>query len=635
MDLRHLDSVIGQTVQRIVAHQQPDGSFGYWCEATPISEAVMVIFLHLIGQPNHPVISPLCASIVRRQSSDGGWALYPTQSSDLSLTTLSYFALLLAGESKHALRMRDAGRTIVGLGGITETSTFAKVLLATAGQLPWGIITTPPLSLISFDPFGPINLFDVTAPARIHLPSILILSHRRYTVSIAQSASLTHLIDPKRDTVEKAPIPYPNPSAMAACRKFLLDRMEDDGTWAGYLSATVMGALALQALGHAADKPLIQKSIDGLMRLLVTGPSRDAVTPSIHQQFFPSTVWDTSLSMQALMAAGMSPRHPVLQRAASYLIAKQHARLSDWQYHAPDVSPGGWAFSGNNTRYPDIDDTVSALQALNPYRRHGVWTNEWNRGLTWLLALQNDDGGWSPFDRNCNKPYLMLFAPDDLKDSILDPSTPDITARVLHLLGATRVWQMDGRFAKTPHNLRFAETVKASGIDTAVSRARNWVLNQQRADGSWYGRWGITYIYGTWAAIRGLRSTGVSRSHPAIQRARTWLLGIQNPDGGFGESCRSDEEKTYIPLGSSTASQTAWAVMGLCASSDGGIGETAAAIRRAVGYLARTARIEGGWRENFPTGSGVTGQVYLRYHSYPVIWPLMALCTVRRKFGGR
>ncbi|MCF8567567.1 hypothetical protein LLE49_22870 [Alicyclobacillus tolerans] len=616
--LRRMDTVIEKSVLRILSHQQRDGSFHYWCEVTPMSEAVMVVFLHLIGQSRHPIIRPLCASIAQRQQASGSWILYPDQTADLSLTTLAYFALLLSGEPKQAPRMRDAERIIVNHGGLLQTSTFAKVLLAAAGQIPWTAIPVPPLSLISFEPAGPMSLFDVAAPSRIHLPSILILSHRQYAVRLPSEMSLRHLVRPEHQPPNFSFV-YPNPSAMEQCKSFLLERMESDGTLAGYLSATVLTILALRALGFKAKDSLLINSIQGLMGLLVNKSVQMKPCLSVHQQFFTSTVWDTSLSMQALTTAGFPIDHKAMQHAASYLISKQQTRLSDWKYNTPGTRPGGWGFSSDNTLYPDVDDTLSALKALYPYKCLGWWRVEWERGARWLLAMQNDDGGWSPFDRNCDKPYLPLFAPDDLKDTVLDPSTPDITARVLATLGATRISKL---------TLHSTSPVASSQVSNQIERAKAWLLNQQRQDGSWYGRWGITYIYGTAAVIQGLRWAGLSRSHSALQRAVAWLTQIQNEDGGFGESCQSDEQKTYVRLKTSTASQTAWALMGMCSAAR----EYTPQIRKAVNYLLDTACDEGGWREEYPTGTGVTGQVYLRYHSYPVVWPLMAVCMVRRKF---
>lgn len=617
-----MDTIIEKTVMRILSHQQTDGSFRYWCEVTPISEAIMVIFLHLIGQPQHPVIRPLCSTIAKYQHADGSWTLYPDQTADLSLTTLAYFALLLSGESKQALRMRDAERIILNHGGLIQTSTFTKVLLASAGQLPWSAVPVPLPGLISFNPAGPMSLFDFTAQARIHLPSILILSHLQYVVPLPSQMSLRHLVHPEH-RLPKISIDYPNPLVMEQCKSFLLERIEPDATWAGYLSATVVAILAFRALGYEANHPLLTKSIRGLMGLLVTKSSVTKGVPTVHQQFFTSTVWDTSLSMQALTAAGLPIDNPAMQRAAFYLISKQQTHLSDWQYSTPGTVPGGWGFSNVNTLYPDIDDTLSVLKALYPFKRKGWWKIEWERGVSWLLAMQNDDGGWSAFDRNCNKLYLSLLAPEDLKDTVLDPSTPDITARVFDTLGAARL--LEPVWNRTLHS------EVSYKISSKVEHAKAWLLNQQSQDGSWYGRWGITYIYGTAAAIQGLRWAGISRNHFTLQRAVAWLKQIQNEDGGFGESCKSDEQKTYVPLGTSTASQTAWALMGMCSAAH----QLTPEIRKAANYLMDTMCEDGGWREGYPTGSGVTSQGYLRYHSYPVVWPLMALCMVRRKFGSR
>jgi sporulenol synthase len=348
---------------------------------------------------------------------------------------------------------------------------------------------------------------------------------------------------------------------------------------------------ALQALGYPSYHPRIVRAVMGLKDMVYR---RKAF---VHQQFFTSTVWDTSLSLQALTAAGVPSTHHAMIRGATYLVSRQQHLVSDWHYRTPDVAPGGWGFSDVNTLYPDVDDTVAAVKALYPFRR--IYRSQWKRGVKWTLAMQNDDGGWSAFDRNSNKMLLELL----LGEEALDPSTPDITGRVLETLGYAGI-----------------------SATASINRGVRWLLNQQRSDGSWLGRWGIAFIYGTSTAIQGLRASGIPTHHPSIQKALSWLENVQHADGGYGESCQSDERQEYVPRKQSKASQTAWALMGMISAS----GRITPKIEHAAQYLVETARPHGGWRETYPTGTGIAGQAYIRYHSYPYVWPLLALCAYRK-----
>ncbi|MFD1673959.1 prenyltransferase/squalene oxidase repeat-containing protein [Alicyclobacillus fodiniaquatilis] len=591
-----VDNIIEATTKRILAHQQLDGSFSYCCEVTPLSEAVMVIFLKLIGDSADRLISDLCHTMAHRQRADGGWTLRPGEASDLSVTTLVYFALLLAGFPKTSPQMLKARMCIQKHGGITRASSFAKGFLAVAGQLPWSALPNPHIEMILWKEAAPINLFEISSPARIHLPSLMLLSHLNFSYHLPVDLTLMDLIDPDVEIPQRA-IPLRDERAVEKCRAFLLERVEPNGTLASYLSATVMMVFALQAFGYSRNHPLIARAVMGLKDMAYRRKS------FVHQQFFTSTVWDTSLAMRALTAAGVPPNSDALTRGAAYLLARQQHLLSDWHHHTANAEPGGWGFSNINTMYPDVDDTIAALMALYPFRR--MVRSQWKNGAKWMLTMQNDDGGWAAFDRNCDNVFLKLLPTGDLKQVLSDPSTPDLTGRVLHTIGYTGI-----------------------RATAAVSHGVNWLLGQQRNDGTWFGRWGIAFIYGTCMAVQGLHASGIRRDHSAMKKALSWFKNIQNADGGFGESCRSDEQDVYVPLKQSTASQTAWALMGMISASARCTPEMA----RAAQYLVATAHSNGGWREKYPTGAGIAGQAYIRYHSYPDIWPLMALCAFRQRW---
>ncbi|WP_303798171.1 prenyltransferase/squalene oxidase repeat-containing protein [Alicyclobacillus macrosporangiidus] len=285
-----------------------------------------------------------------------------------------------------------------------------------------------------------------------------------------------------------------------------------------------------------------------------------------------------------------------LRRAAQYLASRQQDLPSDWCVHAPSVQPGGWGFSDVNTRYPDVDDTAAAVQALYPYRRD-VWP-VWKQGVRWLIGMQNEDGGWGAFERDSGKRWLERLPINDMGQAMTDPSSADLTGRVIEALSSMHV-----------------------PARRAIARGVQWLRGAQREDGSWRGRWGICFLYGTWAAVSGLAAAGVPRDDPALRRAAAWLCSVQHADGGFGESCRSDEVDEFVDLAASTPTQTAWGLMALLAA----VGPEAPETRRAAAALMDMAQPSGGWGEAYPTGAGIAGQAYIRYHSYPMVWPLLAL----------
>ncbi|GMA61650.1 hypothetical protein GCM10025859_20900 [Alicyclobacillus fastidiosus] len=323
-------------------------------------------------------------------------------------------------------------------------------------------------------------------------------------------------------------------------------------------------------------------------------------------QNMTSTVWDTALISYALEANSKFDTSNILNKAEMFLLSRQHHRTGDWQLRNPRTEVGGWGFSDINTFTPDIDDTTAALRAIAKSAKTSSSVQRfWHRGLNWVVSMQNSDGGWSAFERNTDKRILSNLAVDGAKATLTEPSSADLTGRTLEFLCDFAGYTLKHR---------------------AVERAVHWLLQHQEANGSWYGRWGVCYIYGTWAALTGLLAAGVDAGHPSISRAVTWLLDKQNEDGGWGESCLSDSRHSYVPLGRSTISQTAWATDALIAAHS----HLVPAIEQGVGFLVKEQKYD--WTNTYPTGAGLPGGFYIHYHSYNTVWTLLALGHYLQRF---
>lgn len=591
-----LDVVLQQAAKRPFRHQLPDGRFSFFCELSPWANAIAIVVLYLCGYKSDPLIEELQRSLLRQQEPDGGWRLYPDQEFHLSSSVLAYFALLLSGNSRESPHMNQAESMILKHGGLTKTSSLAKALLALAGQAPWSSIPDTHIELILERPWNVVDIYDFSVPMRVHMVSLMIVSHLHYQVAVPQQYSLSHLIAPG-ESFPREHFAMRNEAALQACKRFLFDHVESDGTIAGYLSATCFFIFACLALGYRVNDDSVLQALSGIRGLVYPKRTR------LEQQMFSSDVWDTALTLQALSATGMDPMDFRMIQAATYLVSKQHHRVSDWIYHAPRARPGGWAFSHSNTHYPDLDDTAAAIKALGPYSRRGMFVQSTVAGINWTQHMQNQDGGWGSFEKDVDNPLLEFISGSDLSGVMTDPSAPDVTGRVLDALACSK---------------RASKTV--------LSRGTEWLLRAQQGNGSWQGRWGVSFIYGTFHAVKGLRSAGLDVDHPSVVRARKWIERAQNQDGGFGESCKSDEQGRYTPLGYSLPSQTAWGLLGLLATSE----RITPAIQKAAQWLVFSYGLHG-WREKYPTGTGVAGEAYIRYHSYPRIWPLMALGEYRRR----
>ncbi|OPA81014.1 squalene--hopene cyclase [Paenibacillus selenitireducens] len=624
--LSEIGPEIHQLTTTLIQQQKHDGSWHFCFENGTSVDAFVIILLRTLNVANEALIHQLHDRILAEQQPEGHWKLfYDEQEGHLSTSIDAYYALLYSGYSHtsdaHMLRAKSYIQSKGGLG--KATSILTRVILAATGQAKWpASISSIPLEILLLPTSFPINLFDFSGYSRVHLVPLLIMADRKFSIQTEHTPVLTDLQLDRTDTGEPPSREfqdmliymqnglnqlmgtprYLHDAAITKAEQFMQARIESDGTLYSYASSTILMIFALLALGYDRQDPLITHAVQGLIAM----QWRTDRTTTIQNS--PSTVWDTALIAYAMQESGIAENHKTIQRAAAYLSERQQHKSGDWSIHNPHTLPGGWGFSETNTINPDVDDTTAALRAMKNFSTtNASYLDSWNRGLLWVISMQNKDGGWPAFEKNTNKEILTWLAIDGAKSAAIDPSEADLTGRALEYLG---------NFAGLHVRHDF------------IQRGTEWLMNHQEQDGSWYGRWGVCYIYGTWAALTGLTATGVSPHHTSIQKGAQWLASIQNADGGWGESCRSDRLRRYIPLGASTPSQTAWALDALIAVHSQPTDEIDQGIRRLIALLH-----EDNWMTSYPTGAGLPGMFYIHYHSYRYIWPLVALSHYRKKYG--
>lgn len=624
--MKQVNREIDRLINRLTASQQQDGSWHFCFENGTIIDAYVILLFRCLERNDEPLIQKLHDRILSQQQPEGCWRLYRDEGDgNLPATVEAYYALLCSGYSKPGdPAIARAKAYILSHGGADKAaSILTKALLSATGQRKWPLsLTSIPIEAMLIPDSMPLNLYSFSGYARVHLVPLIVMASLGFSVKTAKLPDLSELLETRGDEEEALPeahlqleatlrsgtarlIGSPRSlreAALDKAERFMLERTEADGSLYSYATSTILMAFALLALGYGKDHPIIEKACQGLMDMQFD------VGGSITLQNSPSTVWDTALLAYAMQEAGVPRGEPVIQKAASYLLGKQHNRKGDWFKYNPNAEPGGWGFSATNTRNPDVDDTTAALRAISRFAKEdGRFQDAWNRGLSWTLSMQNKDGGWPAFEKNTDNRILTWLAIDGAKSAAIDPSAADLTGRTLEFLG---------NYAKLDTSHLF------------MRRGADWLIYNQERDGSWYGRWGICYLYGTWAALTGLMAAGVSPEHEAVRKGIKWLLETQNEDGGWGESCRSDSAKRYVPLGASTPSQTAWSLDALIAASPQSKPEINRGARRLIALLH-----EDDWATDYPTGAGLPGVFYIHYHSYRYIWPLLALAHYRRKLG--
>jgi len=625
---------IQRAQQNLLRLQHPDG---YWCGELMVDSTLCsdyILYMHWSGKLD-PVLQDKCtAHIRRRQLDDGGWNIYEGGPSEINATVKAYFALKLAGHSPDAPWMREARAAALRLGGIPRMNTYAKLYLALLGQFPWRYLPAIPVELILLPDWFFFNIYEMSSWSRAMLMPLAILNHLKPTRQLPAEKHLhelypaglehTDLSLPRNEkffslgnffisatelfrVFESPGMSWLRDTALDRAKAWMTERMgEGSDGLAAVFPAMLNSIIALRALGHTDEDPLLAKAVADFEGLFVDDPEDFRIQPCL------SPVWDTSINMIALAESGLDPMSEPLQKAADWMYTREVRLRADWSKKNPHPIASGWAFEFNNDFYPDTDDTAMVLIGL---RMMGSRSDEaaaryqemFQRALDWLLSFQCRDGGWAAFDRDVTKRWLedVPFADHN---AILDPTCSDLTGRTLELLGY---------IGYDMHSRR-------------VQRAIQFLKDTQEEDGSWYGRWGVNYIYGTWQVLRGLRAIGVDMKQDWLIRAREWLESCQNEDGGWGETCASYDDPMLKGKGPSTPSQTAWALMGLCAA--GAVHSKA--VQRGIDFLVTRQNRDGSWSEPETTGTGFPKVFYLKYDMYRNNFPLLALATYENYRNG-
>jgi squalene-hopene/tetraprenyl-beta-curcumene cyclase len=625
-----LQASIGAASSALCDHQQGDGHFVFELEADDTIPAEYVLLRHHLGEPVDAVLEAKIASYLRRrQGTHGGWALVQDGDFDMSASVKVYFALKMIGESMDAPHMARARRAILSRGGAINSNVFTRFTLAMFGVLTWRSVPVLPVEMMLLPLWFPIHLNKMSYWARTTMVPLLVLAALKPRArnqkgvgidelflqdphSIGMSAKAPHqswgwyLLFSGLDRVLRVVEPlFPKSlrtRAIDAALAFIEERLNgQDGMGAIYPPMANI-VMMYDALGKGPDFPPRAETRRGIDKLLVIGDVEAYCQPCV------SPVWDTTLTCHALLEAGDEKTLAACKRGLDWLVPKQVLDVKgDWAVKRPDVRPGGWAFQYNNAHYPDLDDTAVVVMSMDRMQRI-AGTREYDaaiaRGREWIEGMQSDDGGWAAFDAN-NFEYYLNNIPFSDHGALLDPPTEDVTARCLSMLA---------QLGETAENNKQV----AAGVE--------YLRRTQHAEGSWYGRWGMNYIYGTWSVLCALNMVGVGHQDPMFRKAVDWLASVQNEDGGWGEDAVSYRlDYRGLERAPSTASQTAWALLGLMAA--GEVGHPA--VARGVKYLIATQSEKGLWDEARYTATGFPRVFYLRYHGYRKFFPLWALARYR------
>jgi squalene-hopene/tetraprenyl-beta-curcumene cyclase len=632
-----LDRHIDAATQALLARQRDDGHFLFELEADATIPAEYILLRHYLGEPVDAALEAGIAAYLRRiQGAHGGWPLFHDGAFDISATVKAYFALKMIGEAPQAEHMRRAREAIRTRGGAACSNVFTRCLLALYGIVPWRAVPVMPVEIMLLPKWFPFHLDKISYWSRTVIVPLLVLMAKKPRARNAKGVTINELfLDPPQslgpapkapqqkaswfwffrivDDVLRAIEPY----FLKATRQRAIDRAVawvgerlngEDGLGAIY-PAMANSVMMYDALGYPADHPRRAIARRSIEKLLVVHAHETYCRPCV------SPIWDTGLACHALLEVGGEAINARVKRGLDWLIPLQVLDVrGDWTARRPDLRPGGWAFQYANPHYPDVDDTAVVAMAMDRLAldRMGRLVNAdyrtaIDRAREWIVGMQSGNGGWGAFDAD-NEYYYLNNIPFADHGALLDPPTEDVSARCLSMLA------------------QLGDTESP-----AVKRAIAYLRQTQRSDGSWFGRWGINYIYGTWSVLCALNAAGFHRDAPEMRKAVDWLAAIQNEDGGWGEDGSSYKLDYHgYEQAPSTASQTAWALLGFMAAGD----TDHPAVVRGIKYLAATQGANGFWDEPRYTATGFPRVFYLRYHGYAKFFPLWALARYRNLKSG-
>jgi squalene-hopene/tetraprenyl-beta-curcumene cyclase len=643
----HLSDAIHRGQEYLFSQQNLEGFWWAELEAN-VTLTAEYVMLHRIlirsnptnarsnGKDREAQIQQMTRYLLRQQRAHGGWELYYGDGGEISTTIEAYYALKLAGHREDELPMQQARKFILERGGLTKARVFTKLHLALFGVYPWeGIPTLPPWFMF-LPKWFPLNIYTMASWARSSTVPLLVVIDKRPVYDLGVHAdelfaegshekantglrnndgtaigSFFLAADKMLKALDQIGLVPMREQGIAAAERWVIERQDASGDWAGIVPAMLNSILMFHALGYSTNHPYIKRGLDALDRFCIEeGTMNNSELPQyLRLQPCISPTWDTALGLTGLLDSGASPTDARIKAAGEWLLTKQIFRYGDWAVFNRKGKPAGWAFEFFNDYYPDVDDTAAVIMALLGTKLDDdEYKLEACRAATeWVMTMQCKAGGWAAFDIDNTQDLWNQMPYGDLK-AMIDPPTADLTGRVLELLGH---WQ-------ARHNEKLYR-------DEDVKRAINFLLSLQEKDGSWWGRWGVNYVYGTYLALAGLRSIApfvdFDMECDEVKQAAAWLRSVQNADGGWGETCESYKKPELRGTGPSTPSQTAWALMGLMAAGD----YETDSVKQGVEYILSKQNLDGSWPEAEFTGTGFPGHFYINYHQYRNQVPLTAL----------
>lgn len=622
IDRLAIETTIKKAQDYLFSLQQDDGHWCAYLESNVTITAEAVLLYKIWGIDNQKPLHKIEHYLRSKQCSHGGWEIYYGDGGDLSTSVEAYMALRLLGVSVDDGALERAKKFILSKGGISKSRIFTKFHLALIGCYDWkGVPSIPPwIMLLPNNPF--FTIYEMSSWARSSTVPLLIVFERKPIFAIEPRIKLDELYSEDIENViyemprhgdwtdifgqldnllklaeEWNLVPFKDESIRAA-EKWIIEREEISGDWGGITPAVVNSLLAFKILKYHVNDPMVRRGLQAMENVAIETHDDYLVQACV------SPVWDTTWSLRALVESGIPPNHPNLVKGGEWLLDKQILAYGDWVVKNPQGKPGGWAFEYENRFYPDIDDSAVVVMTLHQlelpdenWKREAIF-----RCLRWIETMQCRNQGWAAFDINNDAHWLNYLPYADLK-AMIDPATADVTARVLEMVGSCDL------------------SMSASRVQNAIG----YLIHQQEADGSWFGRWGVNYIYGTSGVLSALAVIAPKVEKNVIEKGINWLVDCQNIDGGWGETCHSYNKIALKGKGYSTASQTAWALIGLLDAGSSIQSFPEDSIQKGIEYLLSQQTNEGTWEEKEFTGTGFPGSFYINYHLYRHYFPLMAL----------